>query len=767
MISKINKIKNLGLFNDYTPIGTLRDFKKYNLIYGWNGSGKTTLSKLFDALETGAHPDFTDLEYEVQNEGGTKFQQGVVFDQNVRVFNQDYIEKNLQIRDGKAKSITLVLGDVSKEVLEQIESDEVELREKSRELKTQGVQCELKEKQKGNTFTEIAKTIYVAITGGATRNYRKNDAENDFASLVSKELLSDEELGSLAIVVKQVPKPIIDQISDFEVKFENVSSETSLESALNSSLRKAESLLSQKVDSIAIERIKNNTDISEWIEEGLGLHRKHNSDDCEFCGQLIPKNRLDELAKHFNEADKQLKQDIDALLFEYETIKMATKTSSTHPDQARFYDELSDSYQITSEHFADEVTKLLINIEKIQSALKEKKSKTTEAVKNTVVTDTTKLTESLAEVNAIILTHNKKTTDFESAKAEAISKLKKHYLSTIFDFIKNLETEIAEHAKQIQILTSGDAENPDILGINQLKKRIFDNKAKISSTHKACAEINTGLETFLGRNELVFAPHKVKSRDESGSEIEIDDGYIIMRNEKPVTHLSEGEKTAIAFIYFTIHINDTTFNKGGGIVVIDDPISSLDSNSLFQAFSFMKNSVKDVGQVFILTHNFDFLRLLLNWLKHRDIPDREKEFYMIKNCDSVNGRIAFLDTLDKDLKDYESEYHYLFKLLFNFQTDGTIASVYHMPNIARKVLETFLMFRVPNSDNLYEKLESLKGLFDANKITAIYKFTNDQSHITGKGFDPALVPETQNVVRYLLEFIEATFPEHYRVLTTP
>ena len=93
MISKINKIKNLGLFNDYTPIGTLRDFKKYNLIYGWNGSGKTTLSKLFDALETGSHPEFVDLEYEVQNESGTKFQQGVVFDQNVRVFNQDYIEK--------------------------------------------------------------------------------------------------------------------------------------------------------------------------------------------------------------------------------------------------------------------------------------------------------------------------------------------------------------------------------------------------------------------------------------------------------------------------------------------------------------------------------------------------------------------------------------------------------------------------------------------------------------------------------------------------
>lgn len=95
--------------------------------------------------------------------------------------------------------------------------------------------------------------------------------------------------------------------------------------------------------------------------------------------------------------------------------------------------------------------------------------------------------------------------------------------------------------------------------------------------------------------------------------------------------MSEGEKTAIAFVYFTIHLTDQDFNIDSGIVVIDDPISSLDSNSLFQAFSFLKNSVKNSSQVFILTHNFDFLKLLLNWLKHYPKNKGGKEFYMIKN----------------------------------------------------------------------------------------------------------------------------------------
>jgi hypothetical protein len=136
---------------------------------------------------------------------------------------------------------------------------------------------------------------------------------------------------------------------------------------------------------------------------------------------------------------------------------------------------------------------------------------------------------------------------------------------------------------------------------------------------------------------------------------------------------------------------------------------------------------------------------------------------MIKNqYSATTGRTAFISELDKELKDHESEYHYLFKVLYTFETDGSIASVYHIPNVARKVLDTFLMFRVPNGENSYKKMEKL--VFDEDKKTAIYKFTNDQSHITGDGFDPSLVPEAQKNIQYLLEMMKAVFPEHYQIL---
>ncbi len=766
MISKINKIKKLGLFDDYSPVAGLKDFKKYNLIYGWNGSGKTTLSKLFDALENGSHIEYPDLEYEVQNESSTKFQNTQVFNQKVRVFNQDYIENNLKIREGKAKSITLVLGDASKEVLEETEKLELELARKNSELGKENIQLENKEKSKGKTFTEIAKTIYVAIVGGATRNYRKDNAESDFALITGKSLLSEEDLESLSITVKQFQKPLIDPLKEIDFEFVKDAEKIKLNQAVEDLLKDAKSLIEQQVESIVIERLRDNQDISDWVENGLKVKHDHSSENCEFCGQKIPEVRLQQLAKHFNEADKILKTNIDNLIDRVTTIKDAVKLAETTPDVARFYEELTEEYTKANVSFTKEASDLLIELERVRFALKDKKAKTTEPILFEIFIDPTKFTNNFVVINTFIYSHNKKTADFETSKQEATQKIKNHYLSTIFDEVKTLEQEITNHKTKIQILTNGDPSIPEDMGILKLRQSIADNREKISSTHKACADINKSLSTFLGRQELVFEPHKTKSLDEKGNQIEIEDGYIIKRNNKVVTHLSEGEKTAIAFVYFTIHLNDPAFNKDKDIVVIDDPISSLDSNSIFQAFSFLKNSVKSIEQVFILTHNYDFLRLVLNWMKHPTVK-RDACFYMIKNKDISSERVAFLDELDKDLQNFESEYNYLFKLLHEFQTDGTIASVYHMPNISRKVLETFLMFRVPNSNNIYDKLEYLKPLFDEMKITAIYKFTNDQSHITGKGFDPSLVPETQKVVKYLLEFIEVTFPDHYKVLVTP
>lgn len=768
MITKINKIKNLGIFQDFTWNTQLPNFRRYNLLYGWTGVGKTTLSKLFNILEEGGVDDFPDLEYEIEDENGNKFKNSEPFDKKIKVFNDDYIKNNLKIQEGKAKAITLVLGGVNKEIKEQIEADEKELNDKNAKLKVSNQDLDKKNKDRGKTFTEIAKTIYAPVAGGAIRNYRKDNAESDFKTLTKKELLSDEQLNKNTTIVKQNSKPEIEKMATILIKEENEDTGDEEEFAILDYIKditsESEKLLKKTVDSEIIKRIKENQDISDWVETGIGLHQTHKSQKCEFCNQDLPEKRITEITKHFNEEDKKLKGDIDTLITKLKIV-YTTLNNILCKDKSQFYDELQVEYEDTITKFNNQKQLLLESVTKFAELVKDKKTKTTEVMTLNITLEIKEFIDEFNNANSFIEKHNKKTQDFENEKSTAFNKLKKHYLSTIFDDVKILDEEITKLQNDIIQLKNGDPENDDDLGIDALKKRISENQKQISSTHKACGDINDGLSTFLGRKELIFEPHKTKVLNEDGVEEDVEDGYIIKRHGEPAKNLSEGEKTAIAFVYFTIHLKEQNFDLKNGIVVVDDPISSLDSNSIFQAFAFLKTALKDAKQIFVSTHNFEFLKLMLNWMKNLD-HGNNSQYFMVKNYYKDDKRCAFVDIMDKELHKYESEYHFLFKKIKEFESDGTIAQSYPIPNLARKILDTFLLFRIPSGGNIYSKLEKLKETtdFDEGKITAIYKFVNNQSHITGSGFDPSLVPETQKNVKYLLELIETVFPEHYKIL---
>jgi wobble nucleotide-excising tRNase len=211
MITKINKIKNLGLlFCDYTCTCELPAFKRFNLIYGWNASGKTTLSRLFNAI--GGSQEEVSLEYEIVDDSGKEYKHGEPFPQKVRVFNQDYIKNNIKILEGQANSITILLGKENKELAEQIEADEILLNGDPKDTRKVGRLALLaeakkekkrKDNERGQIFSSIASTIGAAVGGQALRTYRKPQAEKDFVNLTVKNILSDQDLDSCSLSVKQ------------------------------------------------------------------------------------------------------------------------------------------------------------------------------------------------------------------------------------------------------------------------------------------------------------------------------------------------------------------------------------------------------------------------------------------------------------------------------------------------------------------------------------------------------------------------------------
>jgi len=737
IVKKITKLKNMGVFVNYSWTSDLPEFKKYNVIYGWNGTGKTTLSKMFDALNTGSHSEFKTLEYSIYDSDGRTHSHGASFNTPVRVFNSDFIANNVDFETLSSKAINVILGDENKEAVRLLKKDESSLIDINASIAAKEKEKSAKTSAKGSEFTNIAKAISQGTQGAIVRNYNKTNAENAFKLLTKMEVLDEEQLAVLSKSVSQEPLPRQEEIS--------LEDSTDALALINADVKE---ILGKTVEALVIERLKNNPDIAEWVEAGLALHNKYKNEICEFCGQPVTTIRITKIAAHFNEADAELKASIDILIERLIAIHSAIQ-SLKPVDKMNIYKELQSDYTTKTVVFTKERDLVLDHINNFVELVNSKKAHTTEVI---VVKDEPylmELTEAITELNKVISKHNEKTDNFEEQRKTNSTKIESHYLSTIYDTVNTLDEEIKALDNDLNVLIDGRERDDDNIGKTRLIARIRESKAKVSSSHKACEMLSTDLRTFLGHDEIAF------------SAIEGDSGYKILRRGKPAKSLSEGERTAIAFIFFVTQLKDEDFDVETGIIVIDDPVSSLDANSQFQAFSFLRNATNDAGQLFLFTHNFEFMKLVLYWLS-RD--KRKRSLYMIKNkfSSTDSSRIAYLAELDQALETYESEYHYLFNIVYNYIDDGTIENAYKMPNIARKLLDSFLMFRVPKNADTYRRLQELD--FDQGKKTAIYKFVNDQSHITGSGFDPSLVPETQKCLKYLLELIEETFPEHYNYL---
>ena len=216
-------------------------------------------------------------------------------------------------------------------------------------------------------------------------------------------------------------------------------------------------------------------------------------------------------------------------------------------------------------------------------------------------------------------------------------------------------------------------------------------------------ELNDDLRHYLGHNEIQL---EVKET-----------GYTIARNGVPATALSEGETTAIALLYFLKSLRDRRLDIKKCVVVLDDPVSSLDANALYLAFGFIRERTQDAAQLFILTHNFTFFRNVKNWFhnlkgqRKKDISQRPARFYMLDCRFKANQRFSVLCPLDPLLEQYESEYHYLFARIYREAcraTGTTLEENYFLPNIARRLLEGFLAFRQPQlSGELWNQLNGV------------------------------------------------------------
>jgi len=742
VLTAIKKIKNLGVFGDYSQAPDLKDFSRYNLIYGENGASKTTLSRLFSALNDGAHTEYPLLEFSVDTESGA-IGKGQKCHRKLRVFNSDYVEANIGKFDGPLRPI-LIVGVENKAFAEEVRREQSIY--DSRELRIKEITTAIEKaiSDKGKIFSAVAKTIGEATSGASLRSYRKPDAEKDFVRLQPLKSYSDEELDVSRATLRQEqadPMPgfaLPSQLNDGQAE------PVSFPDTLNQFSRAVAELTPKTAQEGALKRLVENPEISKWVEEGIQLHRDHSSVSCEYCAQPIPPARMEALAQHFSAADQLLKVEIETAITTGRKLAESLRDHRLAAQQT-LYTELWKDYEAATEAFENARAACLARLGELDATLADKLIRRSSSFESATLIETNALVAAVQQLDDIIQRHNTKTAQFSSAKATARERLERHYLSEISEQAAEFDRQIEEYKAESAKHEAGAPDLDDPRGMAALLASVKEKRAKVSSAHAGGAEMTTRLRDFLGRTDLEFQSN--------------DEGYRVLRRGKAARRLSEGEKTAIAFLYFVVQLGDHEFDVSEGIVVVDDPISSLDSSAIYQAFACLKNAVKDAKQVFLLTHNFEFLKLLLDWLKQ---TKKAASYYMIVCAEAEVERIASISALDQMLIDHPTEYHFLFKTLYTFKSDGKIATCYHIPNVARKLLETFLEFHSPSTATVYKQLEAVP--FDENKKTAIYKFTNDHSHRTGKGFDPAVVAESQKNVRHLLEMIESLAPTHFEGL---
>ncbi|MGH2569038.1 MAG: AAA family ATPase, partial [Bacteroidota bacterium] len=361
-------------------------------------------------------------------------------------------------------------------------------------------------------------------------------------------------------------------------------------------------------------------------------------------------------------------------------------------------------------------------------------------------------TEVLVRLNQIVRQHNQASDDFQARTNTARQRLEAAYVAEGLEEFQRLGSAIQGFDYSTQ------KEDTEII---RLTSEIARLEREIVEHRRPAEELNEDLRKYLGHNEL-----QLETKDT---------GYSITRNGIPAQSLSEGETTAIALLYFLKSLEDRRFDLSKGVVVLDDPVSSLDANALYLAFGFIRQRTQNAAQLFIFTHNFTFFRQVRNWFHHlkrqnsKDVSQRPARFYMLDCVLDGDHRCSNLRPLDPLLEQYESEYHYLFARIYHEAKASTPAALEHsyiLPNMARRLLEAFLAFRKPQvAGELWQKMNDVK--FDEAKKLRILRFLHTHSHGDAIGepeHDPSLLAEARPVLNNLLELIGHQDPDHFSAM---
>lgn len=681
MINKITLKKAASYGETETEINSL---KKINFFYGSNGSGKTTITKIISNCSN--HPD---CNIEWNNNRPLK----------TIVFNEDFVKENFSQLDSLRGIFTL--GANAKETEEKIQSKKIEIdtltkridglnntltqkiNEQENEENLFKIKCWNIKKKYDDEFKDT-------FTG--TRNSEekfKNKIIEEF-SQNTYELKDLEYLKNHSQIVFNKDLHKIDNVALFTVD--------GLEEIEKNEITKTKIIGKQDVDiAKMIHKLQNH----DWIIQGKTFYDKNYDDDsnsyvCPFCQRPTDEDFRKQLEDYFDETYTRNIKNLEDLITSYETLNKNINN---------FFNVLSENkneYLIKRDDDIEDKKQIILQTLKSNKQLLENKKENP-----SILIQLDSLNDQIKSVNEIITSVNVEINEHNNI-AENQEQEKEKLKSLVWKYITNeLQTDYDNYCNNISNIDRA---------INSLKENIKNNEGQIANLKKEIGilekQIKSIKPTIDSINRILctsgFKNFLLRPTDDERH-------YSIVRPDGNLAKqtLSEGERSFIVFLYF-YHLLQGVLNLNENInedriVIIDDPVSSLDSEVLFIVSTLIKlildnvrNDKGSIKQIFVLTHNTYFFKEV-TFISNRDSRNIRNDtmFFIVRK---ING----LSTIDNfELNPIKTTYHLLWEELKKDSIDCVT-----LQNSMRRILEYYF---------------KLLGGFDDDKI--IEKFSNKEEQI--------------------------------------
>lgn len=749
IISRVSELKNAGVWKDFSAPADIK-LEPRTLIYGFNGSGKTTLSRVFSSIERGSLEERLPAEttLKIETSDGTTITQDSIsnpFGNNLLVFNTDFVSRNFEWDASSTQGIAY-LSEQKVDARKEFDGIAPKLAAAKQQKKTKKKAKSKAEKDLSAFKTRVARNIReVASSSTYTQSYdaRKIQEYYSKASFGAEKKLSEAKLKkNQGILTQRDPLP---KLSFFP----------SLPVGLIDWLKDGQALLTQSVSSIALKEFEAHSDALRWVEDGLHYHDEHSVTDCLLCGNPFSEERRVQLRVFF---DKSWTEALRAL-------ENTVKQGQEHQQALReFYRSIPKEAEVTAEErevftqnrtfFETAIKQLDVCVGELLKGLEVRAANPTKEVVVTGELANFNLEKSLAEYRiieeALVATmkkHNDAFTSFAAMQKAAFTEIEAHVLATNQGDWNRLQKDVQDAEAALQTAQTDE---------KCLADRQLELRNDLQDHGVGADKMNKLIWAYLGHKELRFVAEAV--------------GYKIIRpNGKPATELSEGERTAVCFCYFLTQLAAEGRKAEDLVLVIDDPISSLDTAARTHAYSLMTRITKKCAQVIVLTHNTSFMNMVKRKFQNLQKRNATKTVTALLSLDCRNNgdeRVTSLTTMHTLLVSYDSEYHYLFRLVQDAAQNKTTDYVFLLPNATRKLLEMFATFCSPGQPNFAGALgDHHNTVKDKLDVRALERLVQIESHgtIDGLGTLPDLtLEEAIRAAEAGINFIEEVGKDHYK-----